>query len=426
MKVYLIFAIITTSVLFSCKNTTAPHIPTPKSNKEEDSTLKITKEVYYDKVLGALVGSAIGDAMGASTEMWYRKDIQDTYGYITGLTPATREKSPEGTWDHNMVSGATTDDTRWKYFLGRYLIDHSSAINKATFTDFIIDYYQGLTRSISDDDIGKSTDLLDQEMEKVNWIKEWARVSLAFKESPEAYEAAKSRFYGGEMSCAGMLYAPMFGLITTTPTMAYQAGYEHALFDLGYAKDITALTASMTQLAMQDIAIDSIISLALLIDPKGYADSRLIGRLPLKMVNESLYIVDKAKEIQGVDSNIKVPNFYTGNAKEWNIQNDVYSELEKKQKAIPFHAGEIWQILITGLHYGQGDYLKTMQFIVNYGRDNDTVAAIAGMILGAKIGYTNLPKDEKEKILNVTENVIGIDLESLAKEIADTYYPLLQ
>ncbi len=33
-------------------------------------------ETYYDRVLGGLVGSAIGDAMGASTEMWYRKDIQ--------------------------------------------------------------------------------------------------------------------------------------------------------------------------------------------------------------------------------------------------------------------------------------------------------------------------------------------------------------
>jgi hypothetical protein len=425
MKPYYIAVLFVTSLLFSCNNKPAPILPTPNPAKQKVSTLKMTKEAYYDKVLGALVGSAIGDAMGASTEMWYRKDIQNKYGYIAGLTPATRQKSPEGTWDHNMVAGATTDDTRWKYFIGKYLLDHSKKLNKKVFAKYINDYYQSLTTSIADNKIGNSTDLLDQELDKINWIKEWARVTLAFTEGPEAYQEAQNRFYGGEMSCAGMLYGPVFGMITTSPISAYQAGYDHALFDIGYAKDITALTASMTQLAIQNFTIDSIISQALLIDPKGYSNSRLIGRLPLNMANESLYFVTEAKEIGGVDNNDKVPNFYTGSAKEWNIQNYIYSELEKKQKAIPFHAGEIWQILVTGLHYGQGDFLKTMQFIVNYGRDNDTVAAIAGMILGAKIGYTNLPKDEKEKILDVTDKVIGINLENLAKEIVDTYYPVL-
>ena len=58
-----------------------------------------------------------------------------------------------------------------------------------------------------------------------------------------------------------------------------------------------------------------------------------------------------------------------------------------------------------------------MQFIVNYGRDNDTVAAIAGMILGAKDGYANLPDHLKKEILRVNKEVLGIDLEALAHEL---------
>ena len=65
----------------------------------------------------------------------------------------------------------------------------------------------------------------------------------------------------------------------------------------------------------------------------------------------------------------------------------VYQLLEKDERAIAFHSAEIWQILVTALEFGNGDFEKTMQFIVNYGRDNDTVAAVAGMILGAKLGY---------------------------------------
>lgn len=424
MKIAKSISLLFLVVFFSCKKKSTVQIPAPIRPVLEIEHLSLSENEYSDRVLGALVGSAIGDAMGASTEMWYRIDIQKKYGYITGLTPATRDKSPEGTWDHNLVSGTTTDDTRWKYLTGRYLIEHSKNLNKEVFSDFIIDYYQSLIQSISDDKIGKSTDLLDGEMEKVNWIKEWARVSLAYKESPEAYQSAQNRFYGGEMSCAGMLYAPMFGLITSSAHSAYQVGYNHSLFDLGYAKDITALTASMTQLALKGLSIDSIISQALLIDPVGYADSRLVGRLSVNMANESIYFVEKSYESQDVNS--QVPNQFPGDDNDWHIQNQVYSELEQKQKAIPFHAGEIWQILIAGLEFGQGDFLKTIQFIVNYGRDNDTVAAIAGMILGAKLGYSKLPADEKIEIVKITKSVIGIDLEKLAMEIVENYYPKLK
>ena len=409
-------------LFFSCKQNSPVDIPIPSSPDYTADYLKFSRAEYADKILGALVGSAIGDAMGASTEMWYRKDIQNKYGYITGLTPATREKSPEGTWKHNLNSGATTDDTRWKYFTGKYLIENEEEINKETFAEFVIDYYQSLTKGISDDKIGQNTDLLDEEMEKINWIKEWARVSLAYKESPEAYQAAQSRFYGGEMSCAGMLYGPVFGLISSSPLSAYQMGYEHSLFDLGYAKDITALTAGMTRIALGGLGMDSIMDHAFLLDPLGYADSRLIGRLSVNIARESRSFVEKSMKNKNISDTIQPPFNYPGTTEDWIIQNAIYFDLEKRQKAIPFHAGEIWQILIAGLEYGQGDFLRTMQFIVNYGRDNDTVAAVAGMILGANLGFSNLPSIEKTRILEVTKNVIGIDLEILTNEIADQYH----
>ena len=82
-------------------------------------------------------------------------------------------------------------------------------------------------------------------------------------------------------------------------------------------------------------------------------------------------------------------------------------------------SGRHRQILITGLQFGEGDFEKTMQFIVNYGRDNDTVAAVAGMIIGAKDGYINLPKDLKEEVVKVSKNQMGIDLEALADDLVN-------
>ena len=114
-----------------------------------------------------------------------------------------------------------------------------------------------------------------------------------------------------------------------------------------------------------------------------------------------------------------MPSGFQGNQEDWVRQEMAYQMLEKDEKAIAFHAGEIWQILITGLQFGEGDFEKTMQFIVNYGRDNDTVAAVAGMILGAKDGYSNLPKDLKEEVVKVSKEQMGIDLEEMAETLVN-------
>ena len=411
--------------IVGCKNENKQFdIPSPTNSTYASDKLQLADSVYYDKVLGALVGSAIGDAMGASTEMWHRKDIQLNYGFINGLTPAVREQSPEGTWEHNLLAGATTDDTRWKSLMVHYFKANQNSINPDNFSQYIIEYYQNLTKSLANKDIQTSTDLLDTQTEKIDWIKEWARVAMAYKKDNQDYLEAQNRFYGGEMSCAGQLYSPMIGLITKSPLEAYQKAYDLSLFDIGYAKDITALVSSMTHMAMRTQELDSIMNAPKFIDPIGYADSRLVGRIPLAILDGAQKNVRRINDIVFVDSLLlnnntvfKVPSGYLGTKTDWIRQEMLYQILEKDKRGIAFHSAEIWQILVTGLEFGKGDFDKTMQFIVNYGRDNDTVAAVAGMILGAKLGYKTLPKELREKILKVNKENLGIDLEALAKEM---------
>lgn len=421
---YLVFALL---AFASCKeNVSEVNIPSPKKSTYAGDDLKLSEEAYYDKVLGALVGSAIGDAMGASTEMWHRKDIQLKYGYINGFTPAVREQSPEGTWGHNLTGGATTDDTRWKFAMVKYLSKYQNEWNPEHFADFIVDYYGVLTRGLSDDGNIPKTDFLDTQIEKIDWIKEWARVAMAYRENPEGYQRALNRFYGGEMSCAGQLYTPMFGLVSTTPEEAYNIAYQHSIFDIGYAKDISGLVSAMTHVAMRTQSVDSIIDAATFIDPEGYQDSRLVGRIAYSVADASVKNVLAVKDVvltdslSAIDSLIfKMPKGFPGNQKDWIRQETIYQFLEKDEKAIAFHSGEIWQILVTALQFGEGDFEKTMQFIVNYGRDNDTVAAVAGMILGAKDGYSNLPIALRTEALRVNEENMGIDLDALAREMTE-------
>ncbi len=424
MRIFFVFLFVSV-LMVSCKRKSKNiDIPTPKSTSYTSDSLNLSEAVFYDKVLGALVGSAIGDAMGASTEMWHRKDIQLKYGYINGLTPVIREQSPEGTWEHHLLAGATTDDTRWKFLMTKYLKNYRKNLSSSNFTAFISSYYKGLTEELKKNSVQKNTDSLDAQIEKINWIKEWARVAMASQKDMKTYLEAQNRFYGGEMSCAGQLYTPMFGLIANTPSEAYNLAYEHSMFDIGYAKDISSLVATLTHMAMRTQNMDSILNTVAFIDPKRYQDSRLIGRIPYTILDNAQKSVRSIKEQLLVDSLVvkdsitfKVPKGFEGLPTEWTRQEMVYQILEKDQRAIAFHAAEIWQILIVALEFGQGDFEKTMQFIINYGRDNDTVAAIAGMILGSKDGYNKLPLELKEEVLRVNRENLGIDLELLAKEI---------
>ncbi len=404
-------------LLLACKNTTEPLIPIP-SKEKIFPPLTLDDQAYYDKVLGALVGSAIGDAMGATTEMWHWSDIQNEYGYITGLQLVNRERSAEGIWRHNLDSGATTDDTRWKYLMVQYLKNHRNQLNADQFVEAIISYYQSTINDLTNKQLLKDTELLDTKMLHVNWIKEWARVALAYQKGGDSFEKAKGRFYGGEMSCAGMLYTPMFGLISRDPEEAYNLAFEHALFDIGYAKDISSLVAVISHMALNREDITSVVNNSLMIDPYNYLNSRLIGRMSLSITKDIKSMLHHAKAQQVNDSSaFELPRNYPLSKSEWSQQLYLYEALDKDKRHIAFHAAEIWQILATALLFGEGKFEKTIQFIINYGRDNDTVAAIAGFILGAQLGFEKLPKDLRETILEVNKNDFGIDFQQMAKDL---------
>jgi len=406
-------------IVISCNESKNTSIPFPEDSPSLLVAQPLSEDILHDKILGGLVGSAIGDAMGASTEMWYRGDIQSQYGYIKGLTDATRVKSPEGTWRDNMIAGATTDDTRWKFLMGQYFKESKNPRDGNTFADFIVSYYQSQITGMDSQANKGSTDEFDKSVDQINWIKEWARVALAYRKGGRELEIAKSSFYGGEMSCAGMLYAPMFGLVGSDPATSYVQAYDHAFFDVGYARDISALTAAMTSMAMHTPNIDSIINVIKFVDPYKYKNSRLIGRIAEQIVYSAQGIVMEGRSITEANDNIRVPVQFEGSKLEWSQLQHIYKALEKDQKSIAFHAGEIFQILIASLYYGDGDFTRTMQFIVNYGRDNDTVAAVAGMILGANVGFSNLPVELRNKVVEVNREVVGIDLLLLADRIVE-------
>ena len=389
----------------------------------------LDRSTYYDKVLGALVGSAIGDAMGAPVEMWHRRTIFEQWGYIDGLVPLIREGAPEGPWEDNLPEGGTTDDTRWKYFMIHFMTSQPAYahLDNRSFAKSIVDQYLTETKELQAID-SFDPEPIDRAYRHLVWLQEWAKVAKPFFENNlEAYSFALNRFYGGEMACGGMLYAPAIGLAYPgQPDLAYREAFQLGIFDIGYARDISGLTAAFVAEAMStNTSIDDILAVNYETDPMKYFNSRLIGRQAFNTYKSARFIAHTTEQLtkEDIDPTISLPKGFKRDSLAWFKMNRAFELLDQQLQHIPFHANEIHLINLTALAFANGDFQKAMEFVVNYGRDNDTVAAVTGTILGAYLGYKRLPQLLAQQTIEVNREQLGIDLEDLAQRMVEHRLP---
>jgi hypothetical protein len=400
------FSLICLVIIFSCGKKESDKI----NAYDKLAISGLTEAELQDKVLGMLVGSAIGDAMGAPTEMWSREKIDEAYGFVESLDTMIRETSPEGIWIADLPAGGTTDDTRWKVLTSQFLMSQKSdSLSAFDFASHILGQYEDYL-----DESNEIKDTLPSSFEKVNlklgWLHEWAKVSKPFiANNMLDYSAALGKFYGGEMVCAGLLYAPALGIyFPGDPDKAYRQAYALSIYDLGYAKDLSAQAAAMSSAGMKKGATKDSLLASLRLDPANYFESRLVGRTANSILINALTI---SRESHLLDS------MSLGLNPESPALQAAFSALDQRVQDMPFHAGEIWLQTLTAMIYSDFDFMGSLIFLVNYGRDNDTTAAVAGGILGGFHGFEKLPKMEREQVLRVNREILGIDLEQVAKEL---------
>jgi hypothetical protein len=409
-------------LLFGCTTKEKNSFPKPNKPFLTKSELGLNKEEFRDKILGLLVGSAIGDAMGAPVEMWYRNDIWRQTGWISGLVTHIRTTSAEGPWVSYSKPGGTTDDTRWKQLIANYIIRHkgkSENITGKSFAEYILFLHKENTENLKNS-IQTNPDPFEEQLLYVNWLQEWAKVSTAYLSGDlDAFAEAQARFYGGEMVCGGMLYAPLLGCFFSEDALtAYNETFEVSIFDIGFGRDLSALHAAMSAQAMQkDSKMDEVLYISRRIDPKSYNLARLTGRIANRLVQDAKYMVSIANENPIQDA--IVPSKFPYDKNEFLRFETVFRSLEAKNQDMPFHSSEIFLINQTALEFAQDSFMKAMEFVVNFGRDNDTVAAITGGILGAKLGFRQLPQDIAKQVINRNKQDLNIDLVDLANQLTE-------
>lgn len=106
-------------------------------------TLTCDRTLFHDRALGAFLGLAVGDALGATVEFMTRREIEQRHGI--------HQKMIGGGW-LNLKPGQVTDDTEMALALGRALIDHVGDWR----AEHICDAFAGWLKSVPVD-VGHTT-----------------------------------------------------------------------------------------------------------------------------------------------------------------------------------------------------------------------------------------------------------------------------
>jgi len=90
----------------------------------------------YSKVLGCFLGAAIGDAMGAPTEIRTTKQIKERFGG----TVTTFMNPPEDNFSRGYPAYHVTDDFSAAYVICKQIIKANGSINKQVVQDAVIEW----------------------------------------------------------------------------------------------------------------------------------------------------------------------------------------------------------------------------------------------------------------------------------------------
>lgn len=85
----------------------------------------------FNRAYGALVGGAIGDAMGMPASFLTRQQITETYGYIQDFLEPQKAVQ---TYHGDLKAGEITDDTMESVILSQVIIDHGG-FSESAFND---------------------------------------------------------------------------------------------------------------------------------------------------------------------------------------------------------------------------------------------------------------------------------------------------
>lgn len=330
----------------------------------------------YPKILGGLLGAAVGDAMGAPTETRSMSQIREKFGgYVTGfITP------PDDVFARGLPAGSVTDDFSLAYFTTMSIIAHKGVVNETTAKDALVSWSESKWAQMGGPTTSKAIAKLKGEE-----VASGPYDFLAVDNSKASNGSAMKITPVGLLSQGDISKAIKDAITICMPT------HDNNVSLAGACAVAAAVSCAMHETA----TVENIVEAGL----QGAKTGDLFGKKYAKeLACPSIY-----KRIQlAVDIGKK----YVGDMpKAMEELSDIIGTGLSAAEAVPCAFG----IFVAA----QGDTMKSIIAAVNIGNDTDTIATIVGGIAGTFKSFYNA------EYLKTINNVNKFNLEYSAKKLEE-------
>ncbi|WP_020576367.1 ADP-ribosylglycohydrolase family protein [Actinopolymorpha alba] len=340
----------------------------------------MTAGALFDRAAGCLLGAAVGDALGGATEGWSPDQIRARWGgWVEGIVPPYyanwREARPIA--PYHKGDGHVTDDT--------------------LMTNLLIEVYAEANAHLTAYDVAER--LVPKMISTPVWVPELEsmalplqRVFLAEKHMALrlnwAHADPREGGVGNAVNCGAAMYVAPVGVVNAgDPDGAYAEAIDIAgAHQTSYGREAAGVMAAAVASALRPGAtIDQVVNDALRLAKDG-------TRAAIERVVEAAQAADHWTD--AITSGV-----LRAAMREFDTVGDDYRDQGLgARRPSRLHSIEELPVALGMVVLSGGQWTDAVLGGVNYGRDSDSIATMAGAIAGALGGRDVVPADLVEAV----------------------------
>jgi ADP-ribosylglycohydrolase len=356
--------------------------------EKEGPSLSGGGSLLSGKVRGCLYGIAIGDAMGAPAEWKMPAQIRERYGEIVDFVEPWDGPSDIGKGD-----GRFTDDTHMTRVLGEIYCAEGTHLDPFRFAERVVPLIADEPRWLAER--GQEMLLVDRLFYPEKWL--LMRLRLANADP-------RLGGIGNMVNCGAAMYASPVGIVNACDSSnAYREAIEiFSAHQWSYGLEAAAVMAACVAEAFRPMStVDSVVEVALDLAKEG------TRRAIEAVTNEARKYDDWRQAIDPLRDAIRP---FDGSA-----EDGVRDRGNKTDDWTPSRLKSIEEVPVAlgFLVVANGAFEQAIFGAANYGRDNDSIAGMAGAIAGALHGDGAI-RPEWVAQVNAANR---IDLDPLARDL---------
>lgn len=326
-----------------------------------------------DRIAAALYGGAIGDAMGAPVEGWMPAAIAERFAAhdLRSFLPPTHGGDP----NTGKGAGRVTDDTLMVEVLINAYLEHGGHMDAYGYADYMVPR------------IGQAdTFVPERQREMPLFDRLWFPEKYPYIRLHSANADPRSAGVGNCVNCGVAMWIWPAGAVNAgDPAGAYQeAAAIAAAHNESFAVEAAAVMAAAAAAALaRDATIDAACEAAAELARDGTAGC----------VRAALAAADPADDLADwiARTRAAVEPFDQRRRHVADDQPLLVRGVSDVGRPSRLHAIEETPVALAALKYGAGDWAKTIRAAVFYGRDCDSIAAMACALFGAVFGTAAVP-----------------------------------